>query len=63
MKYLVKCQKCGKQFHATGEEDWQEVGDGGPAECTGVELTECSCPDCGDDQVDILKDLGLEDFD
>jgi Zn finger protein HypA/HybF involved in hydrogenase expression len=61
MKYLVECNKCKTRFNANGEEDWQSVGDGGPAECTGVELVDASCPKCGNDDVDIVEDLGLED--
>jgi hypothetical protein len=62
MTFSVSCQKCGHKFICHGEEDWQDVGDGGPSECTGVELTDFeSCPKCGHDEVDIEENVSNYD--
>lgn len=62
MQFRVRCEKCKTEFVTKGTEDWQSIGDGGPAACTGVELDEPQCPECGGDKVEIL-DSEPEDYD
>lgn len=61
MMFLVECNQCKHRFNCRGEEDWQSVGDGGPAECTGTEIFDAVCPQCGYDEVDIIEGHELED--
>lgn len=56
MIFLVFCTKCGCRYSTSGTEDYQDVGDGCPACCTGVELDEPSCPSCGHDEATIIDE-------
>lgn len=61
MTYSVKCSTCGEVFTAKGEADYQSVGDGGPACCTGIEMEEVECPVCKGSEVEVIEEV-QEDF-